>query len=474
MKDGSIGSGSGPGSTARPRGTWGALAVAVVAVVAGFGWWVGPGGEPPAAEPSVALASVTGAAPAEPLVAAPRNVARAASAVSDRRAPEPADELAAGPPGTVPVCGAGRVPTGQASGALAAVAQRHAETLAKVARGMARSDVPRVRAVGLYLAAGSGDGSNPAFDSALAAAWQAEVDACDRLSGPSTTDSPACETARAARAAAEERHERTVQVPQHQALIRMAATSDDPAVVAIALQACVKQREGRAPCDYALLQRWARLDPDNGWTALELLGPALRAGDRGAVDVALGRIATAPRFESPDRAFLGVLLAALPGDAAPDLRTVAAIEFIGRAMAWSASGPSGLRQACSEAAVADVDRRQACMAATDAIAARGDDLLLLTITAVAGGRSGWEPTRAAHLRSRAAGLDAARIHWLYWGAASVDPRFAPSDVHASAGCGMGARAVRLLERRAAEGEAAALDRLLAQDGVDWRIHVPKR
>jgi hypothetical protein len=393
------------------------------------------------------------------------------------RPPSPVDELSAGPPGTVPVCGVGRVPTADGIAALNSLQERHAAELEAALEQMTRSGDQRVRAVALLLGpTPAADLSARAATLAVGATIRAEAVACPSEVPPTvvgTTTAPApesqaCRLARAAAAEAAERHRRIVRAPQVEALRQLGETSNDPAIVAIALQSCIKNGDPTQGCQYPLIQRWAQLDPGNGWTALEALAPALQAADRGGVDAALARIAAASHFAAPDRAVFEVLTTAIPVSASPGVRAAAAVEIASLEASWSESGPFSFGTVCSPIELRDPNRRQLCSAAAEAIAGRGDTLVLRSMVPMVGQFSGWDAQRVKRVKDDHGSLMAAMYGWYVWGAAPPDGRFSEQDQMASLSCGQVDRLLRQQRGRAVEGEVASMRRLLAADRVDWR------
>ncbi|HEY8708851.1 MAG TPA: hypothetical protein VIM34_12725 [Burkholderiaceae bacterium] len=96
------------------------------------------------------------------------------------------------------------------------------------------------------------------------------------------------------------------------ALARMAVSSTDPGVYALALHTCGGNREGA--CQMLSVDQWARLDPGNATPWLFMLSAAKTRNDLAAKNEALHRIATAQRSETGVFTIPGLVASAVPSD----------------------------------------------------------------------------------------------------------------------------------------------------------------
>lgn len=186
-------------------------------------------------------------------------------------------------------------------------------------------------------------------------------------------------------------------------LARLAVTSDDPRVYALAYRVC-----GRAPaagsCALLSAAQWARVDAGNGEPWLFVLDAAAARGDRAQVEEALHRIGTAPRFDDRYQGVAGPIIARA-GSSDSDL--VAADILMTHAIGVAAALPLPLQrltQACRETTLADANRRQLCDAVATALAERSDSIVLSSIGANIGKRVGWPLERVIAVRALSVAL----------------------------------------------------------------------
>jgi hypothetical protein len=113
--------------------------------------------------------------------------------------------------------------------------------------------------------------------------------------------------------------------------------------------------------------------------------------------------------------------------------------------------------ACTGAALADANRRQACEAAATTLTERSDSLLPVVMGAAIGRRLGWPDDRVDALRAlQLAAADMAR------GSAPAGAAPAPAEVPST--CGGARRMLALLSRQAREGEVQPIRDWLAANG----------
>ena len=103
------------------------------------------------------------------------------------------------------------------------------------------------------------------------------------------------------------------------ALARMALSSSDPRVYALALHVCGGTLHSAGACQMLSAAQWARLAPDNAAPWFAMLAAAKAANDAAAQDEALHRIATAKRSDQGFFAIPAAVLAAAPGGEASSM-----------------------------------------------------------------------------------------------------------------------------------------------------------
>lgn len=104
-------------------------------------------------------------------------------------------------------------------------------------------------------------------------------------------------------------------------LARMAAATRDPAVYALAIQACRASTDGPSACRLVSAARWAQLDKGNASPWLSLLSDATQSGDAAAASEALHRMATAQRSDARHFAVSGWIVARIPREVGLELGT---------------------------------------------------------------------------------------------------------------------------------------------------------
>lgn len=236
-------------------------------------------------------------------------------------------------------------------------------------------------------------------------------------------------------------------------LARMATTTNDPRVYALAFNTCGRAPPAEGACQLLNAEQWARLDPGNAAPWLFVLTQAVQHGDDAAQSEALFRISTSTRSDQHFFAVPGLVIDHMPRDEAsmPAVLTLAS-EAIGVASAWSLPGYQALSDLCKTPARRDTNRHQICTAAAELLVEHSDTLLERNVGIGIGTRLGWPDERITRLR----GEQLAYVDSL--GASSAQT---PVD-----GCTGIRRDLATVGRHARLGEADALR--------DWVAHSGKR
>jgi len=234
-------------------------------------------------------------------------------------------------------------------------------------------------------------------------------------------------------------------------LARMAATTSDPRVYALAFNTCGRAQPAEGACQLLNPEQWARLDPDNAAPWLFVLEQAAQRRDAAAQSEALFRLSTSARSDQYFFAVPGLVIEHLPTDEAamPAVLTLAA-NAIGIAAAWSMPGYQTLLEQCKPSALRDANRRQTCGAAAELLVERSDTLLDLGIGVALGKRLGWPEDRIDRLR----GEQSAYLESL-----GTSSALGPAD-----GCVGIRRDLGTVGRHARLGEVGALREWVAQSG----------
>ena len=234
------------------------------------------------------------------------------------------------------------------------------------------------------------------------------------------------------------------------ALVRLAVSSTDPQVYALAFHACGKG--GTGACQLLSAAQWARLDPDNAAPWLAVLSAAKAGNDRAAQAEALHRIATARRSEQGFFTVPGLIAAAVPLDES-SLLAASTMVFgvIGMQAVQNLPAYQEITSACKGAALRDANQRQTCAAIADVLADRSDTLIERAIGAGIGRQVGWPAERGERMRGEYASY-----------LASTWP--AQVDAFADTSCGVLQRSLDLIRRQALSGETGVLREWVAQSG----------
>jgi hypothetical protein len=181
-------------------------------------------------------------------------------------------------------------------------------------------------------------------------------------------------------------------------LARIASTTTDPKVYALAFKFCGGANLLEGACRLLSAEQWARLDPGNASPWLFAFAAARARNDRAAQDEALHRVATAERNQLALSAASSALLEALPRD--PNLTFagwVMLTELVGMEAALPIGYYPAVRAACSADAVRNANRLQTCGAIAEVIAERSDALLDRQFGVRIGKAIGWPDGRVERM-----------------------------------------------------------------------------
>ena len=235
------------------------------------------------------------------------------------------------------------------------------------------------------------------------------------------------------------------------ALARMAVSSTDPSVYALALHTCGGNREGA--CQMLSAEQWARLDPGNATPWLFMLSAAKTRNDLAAQNEALHRIATAQRSETGFFTSLGQVASAMPSDETLMLAALnMTFEAIGM-QAFALPPYQPLVADCSGVALRDSNRRQTCAAIAEVMVARSDTFLERMIGLRIGQHVGWPAERIDQLRGEF------HAYSEHAGAPTL-----PDEGGTGVGCADVRRGLDLFRRLAIGGEAGEMRAWVERSG----------
>jgi hypothetical protein len=234
-------------------------------------------------------------------------------------------------------------------------------------------------------------------------------------------------------------------------LARMAATTRDPQVYALAFNTCGPVQPGAGACQLLSAEQWARLDPDNATPWLFALDQAVRRRDAAAQNEALFRISTSKRSDLDYFALPASVVAHMPSD---DASRPAALMLVGAVIGVEAAWTLPLQDLstlCRGQAVRDANRRQICSAVADLLVDRADSFLERGVGIGMGRQLGGTAERVERLRAEQAAYTGTL------GAFSITPLSGCADI---------GRVLAMLARHARLGEAGAMREWVARSGKE--------
>ena len=236
------------------------------------------------------------------------------------------------------------------------------------------------------------------------------------------------------------------------ALARLAQTTRDARVYALAFHACGATQMRRGACQLLSAAQWARLDPDNAVPWLYAAEAAEAQSDAAGLGEAMYRVSQARHIDSSAGTLPLLVLEHAPANDAALPGTVELLADVLRAQAaFVPPYPSVLRY-CGATALRDSNRWQTCAGIAEVLAARSDALADRKVGAAIGQQVGWTSGRLAALQAEQRA--ARRI-----AAAAFDRRDAPLD------CGAARRTLAYIGEAARYGELGALRRAAARAGT---------
>ena len=251
----------------------------------------------------------------------------------------------------------------------------------------------------------------------------------------------------------------TAQAPAARvALAKLAMTTRDPAVYALALQQCQKMvldmrsaTDADGACSQLSARRWAQLDPDNGMAWLRVAGDATDRGNAHAIEEVMHRLATVSGYRTNfGLGAAAVLNAATEGS--PIAKQSLAVELLAVEAAAAVPGLQPIVMQCSKEQVTDANRRQLCATVADRMVDTGDTLLVAGIGRAIGERTGWSSERTQRSKDELRVLQDSAASWLV------------ADSLAPGSCAMIERTARYVAAAARLGEMAAMRQLAASSG----------
>ena len=197
---------------------------------------------------------------------------------------------------------------------------------------------------------------------------------------------------------------------QSEALASLASQNADPALYAIALNACDRANAAQsAACVQISPQAWTQLDPENAAAWLQAARSFRVAGDTAGQRAALARAAAAHRFEDYNLSLWSYSQASIPADVGAAAWNYHAGTVVGIEAASGVSSHLEASKYCSRDAVSDALVAGQCRALADLLDAQGNSLIDLVFARSIGARAGWSQERvdraARYLDALQAALD---------------------------------------------------------------------
>jgi hypothetical protein len=184
------------------------------------------------------------------------------------------------------------------------------------------------------------------------------------------------------------------------ALAKLASTSDDPVVYALAFHACnpsfISPLKGQ--CAQLSPAQWARLEPSNAFPWIYVANEAGAQGDIATRDDALYHASQAERGDSHGSVFLAAFQLDGYRSQPAEVQSQIAMNIFSDAFFFPEYGQT--MAFCGGNAVSDVNRRQVCDALADVLAERSETNYNREQGINIGERAGWPPERLKALRDR--------------------------------------------------------------------------
>jgi hypothetical protein len=239
-------------------------------------------------------------------------------------------------------------------------------------------------------------------------------------------------------------------------LKQLAQESGDPAVYALALNACggLQSLAPPARCGALSLQGWTKIDADNAAAWLSLANAAREANDSVAEGAAFARAVGATKVETYNSSLLAFAENDMPTDVTP-------IERWEMTVNMDAAMPSSpviakTPQYCSAENTRQGVTRDQCSQLADLLVTHGDLLGDILTGTLIGTRVGWPQTRIASLKEEREAL-----HFIDW-------QSVPTEVDRDWTCeSVASRNVYLLQRSRL-GETGAAREFIGQSGRTMR------
>jgi len=185
-----------------------------------------------------------------------------------------------------------------------------------------------------------------------------------------------------------------------ESLVKLAETSADPAVYAIAVRACnaYTGEDLGGFCQKLSLATWARLDSDNAIPWMLLGNQARSRGDQDAEAAAFMEAAKATRVDSYGDSLFGFAQTEIPADATPLERSFVAEDLLDYEAAWPEPQYDSFAQDyCMTSSLPDPGARQTCDALAQLLVSKGTKISDIWLGMKLGSRVGWSPARIEDL-----------------------------------------------------------------------------
>jgi hypothetical protein len=274
----------------------------------------------------------------------------------------------------------------------AAQSARVDATIARLARSLRSDADERTRVTGMFI------DNTLEVVTPLAAESLASIERCDNAPGCLATAQKSWVDAM-----------RRAPAPSAEAIARLAATSFDPFIYAVALQAC--NRFGAVPetapsCNLLSLTQWARLDPQNATPWLQIAAESAARKDAAAVDEAMHRVAAATNNRIYGDQLFRYAMPHVPAGAS-DVEEADVFMFVlGASGAWQLPTYQTVTQYCAVPLLRDSNRWQACDGIARNFVERGSTMIEKRIGFRIGERLKWPTEKLAVLRDE----DEALLH----------------------------------------------------------------
>ena len=185
------------------------------------------------------------------------------------------------------------------------------------------------------------------------------------------------------------------------ALAKMASTSNDPFIYALAMDACrpfARSLADAPSCGLISSPQWARIDSNNVIPWLHVAAQATARADAAAADEALYRASVATTSRLYGNEIVRVVIDELPAGASAFLRAQVVEPAVVEAATWALPEYQTVTRYCAERTLVDSNRWQTCTAIAEGFVSHPSSLLEFGLGVRLAERMAWPVEKVSSLR----------------------------------------------------------------------------